>query len=99
MEGLSESVKDNYDIPVDILNVLANRFIYNAPKEEACDVIKLLYRVEKAYWHYMDNYCNDRSPYKVQYKIKEFALQLFQSVPFLHPYIRNLNQILVEFNE
>lgn len=98
MEG-SESGKDNYDISVYILNLLADRFIYTAPKEEAFDVIKLLYRVEKAYWHYMDNYCNDGNPYKVQYKIKEFALQLFPIVPSLRPYASNLNEILVEFNE
>lgn len=75
----------NFEISMDILNFLANRFVYNVPKEERSDIVKFFFYMEKAYWFYEDNYCtNIGTNNKLQYRLKPFALCLFQQVPFLY---------------
>ncbi|KAJ6637376.1 m7GpppN-mRNA hydrolase, partial [Pseudolycoriella hygida] len=87
--------KDNYKIPLDILDDLASRFIINGP-EERSNFIRICFQMELAHWFYLDFYCADKNS---RCNIHNFAYQLFEHIPFLAPHVDKLNDILNEFKQ
>lgn len=74
------------DIPGYVLDDLSSRFIVNLPDEQQKDTIRVFFAIEQAHWFYLDFYCTERPELKTC-GIKEFSLQVFRHVPFLHGYI------------
>ncbi|KAH8242465.1 hypothetical protein KR032_006990 [Drosophila birchii] len=99
-------------IPSDILDDLASRFIINVPDMELNNLIRICFQVELAHWFYLDFFCAPEeggddgeaaaTPRSVQRKlptvgIKQFAMQLFQHIPFLNKHHGTVDQILDEW--
>ncbi|KAH8246209.1 hypothetical protein KR038_004811 [Drosophila bunnanda] len=98
-------------IPSDILDDLASRFIINVPDMELNNLIRICFQVELAHWFYLDFFCAPEeggedgeaaTPKSVQRKlptvgIKQFAMQLFQHIPFLNKHHGTVEQILDEW--
>ncbi|XP_017053354.1 m7GpppN-mRNA hydrolase dcap-2 isoform X2 [Drosophila ficusphila] len=95
-------------IPSDILDDLASRFIINVPDMELNNLIRMCFQIELAHWFYLDFFCapeagvDAETPKCVQRKlptvgIKQFAMQLFQHIPFLNKYFGTVDQILEEW--
>ncbi|XP_037723033.1 mRNA-decapping enzyme 2 isoform X2 [Drosophila subpulchrella] len=92
-------------IPSDILDDLASRFIINVPDMELNNLIRMCFQIELAHWFYLDFFCapetgeDGETPKSVQRKlptvgIKQFAMQLFQHIPFLNKHFDTVDQIL-----
>ncbi|XP_016959067.2 uncharacterized protein LOC108030597 isoform X2 [Drosophila biarmipes] len=92
-------------IPSDILDDLASRFIINVPDMEINNLIRMCFQIELAHWFYLDFFCapetgeDGETPKSVQRKlptvgIKQFAMQLFQHIPFLNKHFDTVDQIL-----
>ncbi|XP_070141110.1 uncharacterized protein DCP2 [Drosophila kikkawai] len=89
-------------IPSDILDDLASRFIINVPDMELNNLIRICFQVELAHWFYLDFFCAPEEGGEVQRKlptvgIKQFAMQLFQHIPFLNKHHGTVDQILDEW--
>ncbi|KAH8386085.1 hypothetical protein KR200_002154 [Drosophila serrata] len=98
-------------IPSDILDDLASRFIINVPDMELNNLIRICFQVELAHWFYLDFFCAPEeggedgeaaTPKSVKRKlptvgIKQFAMQLFQHIPFLNKHHGTVDQILDEW--
>ncbi|XP_017010881.2 uncharacterized protein DCP2 [Drosophila takahashii] len=95
-------------IPSDILDDLASRFIINVPDMELNNLIRMCFQIELAHWFYLDFFCapetgdDGETPKCVQRKlptvgIKQFAMQLFQHIPFLNKHFGTVDQILDEW--
>lgn len=68
-----------FQIPRDILDDLASRFIINVPVEERSDLIRICFQIELAHWFYLDFYCGgDKDEKLVEVNIKYFALHIFK---------------------
>lgn len=78
-------------IPLDVLDDLASRFVLNMPQEEKYDPIRICFQMENAFWHYLDFCCecDSRLP---KFKFKRFAQIMFTYVP-------RLRQFLVVFDD
>ncbi|XP_017086265.1 uncharacterized protein LOC108118208 isoform X2 [Drosophila eugracilis] len=92
-------------IPSDILDDLASRFIINVPDMELNNLIRMCFQIELAHWFYLDFFCapetgeDGETPKCVQRKlptvgIKQFAMQLFQHIPFLNKHFGTVDEIL-----
>nr|KAG5694324.1 hypothetical protein BaRGS_035192 [Batillaria attramentaria] len=62
------------------------RFIVNLPDKQQRDLIRVFFAIEQAHWFYLDFYCTERPELKTC-GVKEFSLQIFRHVPFLHAHI------------
>lgn len=69
--------KENHQIPSDILDDLASRFIINVPVEERSDFIRICFQIELAHWFYLDFYCSVEEEKLIPCGIKQFAYHLF----------------------
>ena len=84
----------NHSIPRDILDELAARFIIPMREEERRDMVRVCFMLEQAHWFYLDFYVTNHPELKLaQCTIKEFALHVFNHVPFLRD---NANTLRVE---
>nr|NP_648805.2 decapping protein 2, isoform A [Drosophila melanogaster]AAF49579.4 decapping protein 2, isoform A [Drosophila melanogaster] len=104
----SNKLPEKSKIPSDILDDLASRFIINVPDMELNNLIRMCFQIELAHWFYLDFFCAPESgedgetPKCVQRKlpsvgIKQFAMQLFQHIPFLNKHFGTVDQILDEW--
>nr|XP_027201715.1 putative uncharacterized protein DDB_G0277255 [Dermatophagoides pteronyssinus] len=73
-------------IPLDVLDDLASRFVLNMPQEEKYDPIRICFQMENAFWHYLDFCCecDSRLP---KFKFKRFAQIMFTYVPRLRQFL------------
>ncbi|KAH9517248.1 mRNA-decapping enzyme subunit 2 [Dermatophagoides farinae] len=73
-------------IPLDVLDDLASRFVLNMPQEEKYDPIRICFQMENAFWHYLDFCCecNSRLP---KFRFKRFAQIMFTYVPRLRQFL------------
>lgn len=72
--------KENHQIPSDILDDLASRFIINVPVEERSDFIRICFQIELAHWFYLDFYCSVEEDKLIPCGIKQFAYHLFHVI-------------------
>ncbi|XP_015045072.2 uncharacterized protein LOC6539613 isoform X1 [Drosophila yakuba] len=104
----SNKLPEKSKIPSDILDDLASRFIINVPDMELNNLIRMCFQIELAHWFYLDFFCapetgeDGETPKCVQRKlpsvgIKQFAMQLFQHIPFLNKHFGTVDQILDEW--
>ncbi|XP_070136217.1 uncharacterized protein DCP2 isoform X2 [Drosophila bipectinata] len=97
-------------IPSDILDDLASRFIINVPDMELNNLIRICFQIELAHWFYLDFFCapaaSDDAESQKQTQIarklpvvgiKQFAMQLFQHIPFLNKHFGTVDKILDEW--
>ncbi|KAH8339303.1 hypothetical protein KR074_011029 [Drosophila pseudoananassae] len=97
-------------IPSDILDDLASRFIINVPDMELNNLIRICFQIELAHWFYLDFFCapaaSDDAESQKQTPIarklpvvgiKQFAMQLFQHIPFLNKHFGTVDKILDEW--
>ncbi|KAH8296111.1 hypothetical protein KR054_001923 [Drosophila jambulina] len=87
-------------IPSDILDDLASRFIINVPDMELNNLIRICFQVELAHWFYLDFFCAPEEGGERKLPtvgIKQFAMQLFQHIPFLNKHHGTVDQILDEW--
>ena len=81
----------NHSIPRDILDELAARFIIPMREEERRDMVRVCFMLEQAHWFYLDFYVTNHPELKLaQCTIKEFALHVFNHVPFLRDHANTL---------
>ncbi|KAK9497696.1 hypothetical protein O3M35_004371 [Rhynocoris fuscipes] len=85
------------EIPTDILDDLCSRFIINVPEEERKDLIRLCFQIELAHWFYLDFYFRNKLKDKKCCGFREFAHQIFNHIPYLHPYLSNVERIIDEW--
>jgi hypothetical protein len=67
------------------LQNLIRSFFSNLDKTEKQNVVKMFFRLEKAHWHYIDNYCK-KLPVRSQiplYRFEDFAKHLVRLFPEL----------------
>nr|CAG4644399.1 EOG090X0GLS [Lepidurus arcticus] len=88
-----------YKIPSDILDDLGSRFIINVPEEERKDLVRVCFQVELAHWFYLDYYCSEEKSTLKACGFKEFALNIFKHVSFLHFHAPSLDLVLVKWRE
>lgn len=70
--------KPPLQIPRDILDDLASRFIINVPVEERSDLIRICFQIELAHWFYLDFYCAAEDEKLVVCGMKYFASHIFK---------------------
>lgn len=75
------------------LDDLASRFIINVPVQERSNLIRICFQIELAHWFYLDFHCANEDDL-VPCGIKQFAVHIFQHVPFLRPHVANLEEIM-----
>nr|CAG4644029.1 EOG090X07NG [Lepidurus arcticus] len=92
-------VEMEYKIPSDILDDLGSRFIINVPEEERKDLVRVCFQVELAHWFYLDYYCSEEKSTLKACGFKEFALNIFKHVSFLHFHAPSLDLVLVKWRE
>ncbi|OTF76735.1 mRNA-decapping enzyme-like protein, partial [Euroglyphus maynei] len=73
-------------IPLDVLDDLASRFVLNMPHEEKYDPIRICFQMENAFWHYLDFSCECNSQLP-KFKFKRFAQIMFTYVPRLRQFL------------
>ncbi|XP_059612276.1 m7GpppN-mRNA hydrolase [Phlebotomus argentipes] len=88
------AAKSIQQINEEFLDDLASRFIINVPEEERANLIRICFQVELAHWFYLDFYCGGEDDRGVSCTLKQFALQIFQHVPFLRVRLPQLDEIL-----
>ncbi|XP_036325620.1 uncharacterized protein LOC118738766 isoform X1 [Rhagoletis pomonella] len=98
-------IKNGLQIPSDILDDLASRFIINVPDMELSNLIRICFQIELAHWFYLDFFCASASEQQhvddsgkkkklPSCGIKQFAIQLFQHIPFLREHLSSIDKIL-----
>ncbi|XP_067644599.1 uncharacterized protein DCP2 [Eurosta solidaginis] len=102
-------IKNGSQIPSDILDDLASRFIINVPDMELNNMIRICFQIELAHWFYLDFFCASAAAAADQKAvatevnkkrklpscgIKQFAVQLFQHIPFLREHLTSIDKIL-----
>ncbi|XP_053954930.1 uncharacterized protein LOC128861065 [Anastrepha ludens] len=97
-------IKNGLQIPSDILDDLASRFIINVPDMELSNFIRICFQIELAHWFYLDFFCaadqqqqRDEAGKKRKLPscgMKQFAIQLFQHIPFLREHLSSIDKIL-----
>uniref|UniRef100_A0A1L8DFX5 m7GpppN-mRNA hydrolase n=1 Tax=Nyssomyia neivai TaxID=330878 RepID=A0A1L8DFX5_9DIPT len=88
------AAKSALQINEEFLDDLASRFIINVPVEERANLIRICFQVELAHWFYLDFYCGGEDIRGVSCTLKQFAIQIFQHVPFLRVRLPHLDEIL-----
>ncbi|XP_012284900.1 m7GpppN-mRNA hydrolase [Orussus abietinus] len=88
-----------HSIPKDILDDLSSRFIINVPEEERKDLIRICFQIELAHWFYLDFYCTEENPKLKSCGMKEFAMHIFQHIPFLKTHVGQIDTILEQWRE
>nr|XP_036213639.1 mRNA decapping complex subunit 2-like [Bactrocera oleae] len=96
--------KNGLQIPSDILDDLASRFIINVPDMELNNLIRICFQIELAHWFYLDFFCaatgdNPQSEELRNRKLptcgmKQFAIQIFKHIPFLREQLPSIDKIL-----
>ena len=81
-------------IPTDILDDLAVRFVLNMPSEEKDDPIRICFQVEIAFWFYVDFYC-ETFPNLPRLKLKRFAYIMFTYIPRLRKFLDVFDQVRI----
>ncbi|KAL1114900.1 hypothetical protein AAG570_007724, partial [Ranatra chinensis] len=76
-----------------------SRFIINIPETERKDLVRVLFQIELAHWFYLDFYCKSGRPFIKSCGFREFAFSLFKHIPFLAPYVNDLNSIIEEWRD
>ncbi|BES97306.1 unnamed protein product [Nesidiocoris tenuis] len=85
-------------IPIDVLDDLCSRFIINVPEEERKNVIRICFQIEQAHWFYIDFYSKRKENRRIC-NLQEFATIVFKHVPFLHPFVERVDEIIGEWKE
>lgn len=67
------------------------------PEGEKSDLIRLFFQIELAHWFFLDFYCTQDINSVYSCGIKQFALLIFEHIPFLNHHVPNLNLILDEW--
>ena len=67
------------------------------PEAEKNDLIRLFFQIELAHWFFLDFYCTQDENSGLVCGIKQFALKIFEHIPFLNHHVPNLQQILEEW--
>lgn len=101
---VNKVTKNGLQIPSDILDDLASRFIINNPDMELSNFIRICFQIELAHWFYLDFFCaavGDQPHHEELRKrklptcgMKQFAIQIFQHIPFLREHVSSIDQIL-----
>lgn len=89
----------DHSVPSDILDDLSSRFIINVPEEERKNLVRICFQIELAHWFYLDFYCTDENPKLRPCSMREFATHIFSHIPFLKPYVANIDNILEEWRD
>ncbi|ALC43855.1 Dcp2, partial [Drosophila busckii] len=109
IKASSIKLPEKSKIPSDILDDLASRFIINVPDIELNNLIRICFQIELAHWFYLDFFCapedgDQVTPQQLKQKrklpivgIKQFAMQIFQHIPFLNKHFGTVDQILTEW--
>ncbi|CRK92973.1 CLUMA_CG006562, isoform A [Clunio marinus] len=84
-------------VPVHILDDLSSKFLINLPDGEKSDLIRLFFQIELAHWFFLDFYCTQEENSVYSCGIKQFALTIFEHIPFLNHHIVDLNTILEQW--
>ncbi|CAG9804498.1 unnamed protein product [Chironomus riparius] len=84
-------------VPVHILDDLSSKFLINLPDAEKNDLIRLFFQIELAHWFFLDFYCTQEENSIYSCGIKQFALCIFEHIPFLNHHSHNLNTLLDEW--
>lgn len=79
-------------IPQDVLDDLASRFVLNMPGEEKDDPIRICFQIEIAFWFYTDFYCETMSNLP-KLKLKKFAYIMFTYIPRLRKFLDVFEQV------
>ncbi|XP_055383540.1 putative uncharacterized protein DDB_G0282133 [Condylostylus longicornis] len=97
----SSSISQNlhHQIPSDILDDLASRFIINTPVDERQNFIRICFQIELAHWFYLDFFCGNEEKKLIPCGLKQFASHLFQHIPFLCIYLTEVDKILEDWKE
>lgn len=80
-------------IDLHILDDLATRFIVNMPLEEKNDLVRILFQLETAFWHYQDFICEE-CPTLPRLKLKKFAYVMFNHIPRLRKYLVDFDVLI-----
>ncbi|XP_039963354.1 mRNA decapping complex subunit 2 [Bactrocera tryoni] len=96
--------KNGLQIPSDILDDLASRFIINVPDMELSNLIRICFQIELAHWFYLDFFCaaSGDNPHSEELRkrklptcgMKQFAIQIFKHIPFLREHLPSIDKIL-----
>lgn len=86
--------KHYFQIPSDILDDLASRFIINVPDMELSNLIRICFQIELAHWFYLDFFSAIEDKKLQPCGIKPFAMQIFQHIPFLREHLSSIDKIL-----
>eukprot|EP01041_Mallomonas_annulata_P001231 gene1231-2389_t len=73
------------------------RFLYNLPESELVQVDRLFFQIEQAHWFYEDFY-SDKYPQLPHFKLKGFAIELFNHCPLLLPIQDRCHMLFDDFN-
>jgi mRNA-decapping enzyme subunit 2 len=84
------------EIPSDILDDLAARFLINLPSDEKNNMVRLLFIIEQAHWFYLDFYCT-QSDKLSPCGIKQFAFKILNHIPSFKKNVTELDQIIEEW--
>jgi mRNA-decapping enzyme subunit 2 len=71
--------------------------IFSQPEAEKNDLIRLFFQIELCHWFFLDFYCTQEENSIFVCGIKQFALNVFEHIPFLNHHVNNLNDILMEW--
>lgn len=77
------SHRTSTNIPLEILDDLAVRFIINFPHK---DHTRICFQLELAHWFYLDEYVLDESTDLQKCDMEEFFKHMFRHIPFLRPH-------------
>lgn len=89
--------KSNARVPIHILDELSSKFLINLPEAEKNDLIRLFFQIELAHWFFLDFYCTQEQNSIFVCGIKQFALSIFEHIPFLNHHVPSLNTLLDEW--
>lgn len=88
----------NVAIPPEILDDLATRFVINIPKQERNDLIRVLFQLELAHWHYLDFICA-KQPALPRHNFTKFCVIIFRHIPFLNQYLPDLDSHIAQWKD
>lgn len=87
----------SYSKFVSFLFGLCSLFVSSQPDGELSDLIRLFFQIELAHWFFLDFYCTQEENLIFSCGLKQFALNIFEHIPFLNHHVPNLNVILEEW--